>query len=151
MSAAEHDPLAVVGVCVRLARQARGMSQQDLADAMGVQQTAVSYWESGKRGMNVDTFMELVGHLRVHPGQLLPDGPRPPVAGGGPAVAVPVAAVLRVASPGDDPVVAVYSHLDDAYHAADAYNLAQGTVPWAQGWQFVQPTDLVHVVAPEPH
>jgi len=144
-----HEPLAVVGLHIRLTRQARGMEQQELADAMGVSQGAVSNWERGKRALSVPDFMRICRVLNVPPKALLPDGP-PADAAAAPAVAVPVAAVLRVCAPTEAPVVAVYSNPDDAYHAADTHNLAHGTHRGTPGWQYVQPVDLVQVVAPGP-
>jgi Zn-dependent peptidase ImmA (M78 family)/DNA-binding XRE family transcriptional regulator len=44
---------------LREARENRGWSQQDLASRLGRTQTAISYWESGKRTPDIDDLLEL--------------------------------------------------------------------------------------------
>lgn len=40
-------------------RKEKGMSQQELADKIGVSQTAVTYWETGKRRLKLETIIEV--------------------------------------------------------------------------------------------
>lgn len=63
-----------IGARVRKLRKARGLSQEDLAEMVGVQRQQVSRLEAGNRGMKADE-VELVSHaLQVDPGDLLRGG-----------------------------------------------------------------------------
>jgi transcriptional regulator with XRE-family HTH domain len=62
----------LVGQQIRAARTARGWSQQGLAEKMGCTQTAVSYWEAGRRSIAVDELVELAETLGVPASSLLP-------------------------------------------------------------------------------
>jgi Zn-dependent peptidase ImmA (M78 family)/DNA-binding XRE family transcriptional regulator len=53
------DAAASVGGRIRRAREAKGMSQQQLAIAIGRTQTAISYWEAGRRSPDVDDLIAL--------------------------------------------------------------------------------------------
>ena len=71
--AAEHMPLmADVGERVRLARQRAPFTQEMLADQLGVTQTAVSYWEAGKRDMGVADLIAVAEACRCPASSLLP-------------------------------------------------------------------------------
>lgn len=48
-----------VGARIREARQARGWSQQQLADAVNTTQSAVSLYENGQRGCAVETLVDI--------------------------------------------------------------------------------------------
>ena len=47
-----------IGEKIRLAREAQGMSQDDLADLMGTERVTVSRHESGTREMKIATFLQ---------------------------------------------------------------------------------------------
>lgn len=64
---------AEVGQRIRSVREARGWTQQDLAVRMDRTQTAVSYWESGRRGLSLDDLLDVAHVLGVPSSDLLPD------------------------------------------------------------------------------
>ena len=71
---------AEVGQRIRAIREGRGWTQGDLATRLQRTQTAVSYWESGRRGLSLDDLVEVAGILGVPTSELLPDRPtRPPM------------------------------------------------------------------------
>jgi Zn-dependent peptidase ImmA (M78 family)/DNA-binding XRE family transcriptional regulator len=63
----------LVGQRIREARVWRGWSQGDLAARLGRTQTAVSYWEGGRRSLGVDELVEVAEALDVPVSDLLPD------------------------------------------------------------------------------
>lgn len=67
-----------VGERIRARREARGWSQGELARRLGRTQTAISYWESGRRALAVDDLLEVARVLEVPTADLLPDGGRKP-------------------------------------------------------------------------
>ena len=54
-----------IGERIRAAREALGMSQQELGDAIGVTKAAVSFWENGKYLPSDDYWSLLAQHLQV--------------------------------------------------------------------------------------
>lgn len=48
----------VLGTALRKRREAKNFSQEYIAHAMKVTKMAVSYWESGKRGMYAENLRE---------------------------------------------------------------------------------------------
>ena len=56
---------------IRALREARGMSQTELAEALGVDQTTVSAWETGKAEPTIFNLRRLADILGVSPGDLL--------------------------------------------------------------------------------
>lgn len=50
---------ASIGQKIRQAREARGLTQEKLAESLGVTQTAVSYWEAGRRAPDVDDLVAI--------------------------------------------------------------------------------------------
>ena len=78
-------PAADIGRRLKAARLRAGASQAEVALHLGVTQTAVSYWEAGRRLPGVDQLMSLSGYLDVPLTDLLPD----------PASRRPVGAALR--------------------------------------------------------
>ncbi len=51
---------------LRELREAAGLSQKELADRMGVQQTAVSWWERGRREPSFGNAVKLAEALGVN-------------------------------------------------------------------------------------
>ena len=62
-----------IGEKIRLAREAQGMSQDDLADLMGTERVTVSRHESGTREMKIATFLQYADALNTDPALLFPD------------------------------------------------------------------------------
>lgn len=52
---------------IKLQRTAQGMSQVKLAALVGVDQSAVSFWEKGLRAPSLDHQIAIGRALRVHP------------------------------------------------------------------------------------
>ncbi len=50
---------------IRATRQAKGLTQADVADAIGVPQTRVSDWESGRRRVREEHWLTLADALDV--------------------------------------------------------------------------------------
>ncbi len=65
---------AKVGQRIRAIREDRGWSQSELAARLGRTQTAVSYWEAGRRALGIDDLVDLARTLGVPTSELLPDG-----------------------------------------------------------------------------
>ena len=55
---------------IRAFRIARGLSQTELADALGLDQTTISAWESGKAEPTLFNLRRLADILGVTPGDL---------------------------------------------------------------------------------
>lgn len=62
-----------LGAKICVARQSAGMTQEALGEALGRTQTAVSYWEAGKRDPGVPDLLRVAVALGVSAGTLLPD------------------------------------------------------------------------------
>jgi transcriptional regulator with XRE-family HTH domain len=62
---------ALLGTNVRLARKAIALTQEDLADQIGVAQDYVSKLESGQKNPELATLLKLSSALKVEPHQLL--------------------------------------------------------------------------------
>lgn len=54
-----------LGARIRGLREARSLTQVEVADHLGVSQTAVSYWEKGRRVPSVAMLARLAGLLGV--------------------------------------------------------------------------------------
>jgi transcriptional regulator with XRE-family HTH domain len=65
---------AEVGQRIRARREALGWTQGELAVRLQRTQTAVSYWESGRRSLSLDDLVEVARVLGVASAELLPDG-----------------------------------------------------------------------------
>jgi Zn-dependent peptidase ImmA (M78 family)/DNA-binding XRE family transcriptional regulator len=66
-------PARDIGMRLRAARQRADVSQAELAAHLDVTQTAVSYWEAGRRLPGIDDLMKIADFLDTPLGGLLPD------------------------------------------------------------------------------
>lgn len=57
---------------LRVLRQSRGISQSELAAAVGVSTRAVKYWEHGQRTPKATSLLALAHYFDVPPESLLP-------------------------------------------------------------------------------
>jgi transcriptional regulator with XRE-family HTH domain len=69
--------LRVIGQNVRAARLQAGLTQECLAELVGLHWQTVSNIERGKSPFSVTTFSLLAQHLEVDPAKLLTGLPRP--------------------------------------------------------------------------
>lgn len=67
------EPARDIGRRLKAARLRAGASQAEVALHLGVTQTAVSYWEAGRRLPGVGQLMSLAGYLDIQLTSLLPD------------------------------------------------------------------------------
>ena len=59
-----------MGEKIRALREAKGLSQKELAEALGVDPSSVCYWESGKNEPTIFNLRRLADILGVTPGEL---------------------------------------------------------------------------------
>lgn len=71
------ESTAQVGRRIRELREARGWTQGELAGLLDRTQTALSYWEAGKRAPGLDDILELARVFDVETSELLPRPSRP--------------------------------------------------------------------------
>ena len=57
--------MVLVGKRIKLARELAGMTQEKLAEIVGVSRTAVVRWESGETDPTIDHLIEMTKVLRV--------------------------------------------------------------------------------------
>lgn len=60
-----------IGAYLAKQRRAKKVSQQQLADRLGVTKTAVSYWETGKRTIYADQMLQYCDQLGIDPTELV--------------------------------------------------------------------------------
>lgn len=60
------------GTRLRELRELRGMSRADLAEAAGMEPSAISHWETDRREPTLSNMLRLADALRLTPGNLLP-------------------------------------------------------------------------------
>ncbi len=63
------------GAKVRELRDAKGLSQEALADAAGLHRTHISLIERGQRSVRLETIESLAIALRIQPTELMPTVP----------------------------------------------------------------------------
>lgn len=63
------------GAQVRKKRNDAGLTQEELASAIGLSRTAVTNVESGKQGTTIDMLYRMAGAMSVEPADLLPTKP----------------------------------------------------------------------------
>lgn len=62
---------AKIGAYLAKERKAKKISQQQLADRLGVSKTAVHYWETGKRTIYADQMLEYCEQIGIDPQELV--------------------------------------------------------------------------------
>lgn len=67
---ADHQDREAFGQHVRSIRQAKGLSQEELADRAGVHRTYVSSLERGQRNVGLDNIHAIARALGVDPAKL---------------------------------------------------------------------------------
>ena len=67
----EQNNVANVAVRIRAARQGRGISQRELARAVGVAQSTLSRIERGERRVSVDRLIAIARALGVRPSDMM--------------------------------------------------------------------------------
>ena len=72
----KHDPdlLALIGRRIAEARRARGMTQAELAEAVGIETITLSRYETGSRGPSISTIDLAAYALGVEIGDLVDRG-----------------------------------------------------------------------------
>ena len=65
----------VIGQRIRKARKACGLSQEELAERVGISVTHLSHIETGNTKMSLEIFFKLSEELNVHTDDLLRDRP----------------------------------------------------------------------------
>lgn len=60
-----------IGTYLAKERRAKKISQQQLADRLGVSKTAVHYWETGKRTIFADQMLEYCETIGIDPQDLI--------------------------------------------------------------------------------
>jgi transcriptional regulator with XRE-family HTH domain len=116
----EHALSTGIGARLREAREAAGMSQQDLGVALGYKPTMISAFENGRRRMKVEDLTRACIVLGKEPEYFLQTGSLRPVASVGLALRAEVASI-----PQDDLRESLGGFLD----AVDQDQLPTGAVP----------------------
>jgi transcriptional regulator with XRE-family HTH domain len=72
---AEHEPTIdeQIGARLRVARLQVVLTQDELAQALGIDRSTVAKWETGQRGMTVENLIRAAAVLEISPQQLLAD------------------------------------------------------------------------------
>lgn len=72
----EGDLQRIAGANIRAIRRGKGLSQEELADSIGVHRTYMGGVERGERNLTLRSLERLAGRMGVDPVELL----RPPTA-----------------------------------------------------------------------
>lgn len=67
------DTSVWVGRRIKEARESSGLTQGNLAEQLGLTQTAISYWEAGKRAPGLDDIVRLANTLQREPSYFFPE------------------------------------------------------------------------------
>lgn len=72
------EPMETMGDRIRMLRQAKGLTQEELGARVGVSKVAVSQWETGSTAnIRLKTFLALVDELGTTPQYLIFGAERP--------------------------------------------------------------------------
>ncbi len=79
----DHAPFyAEVGRLIRRAREASGLTQEELASQVSLTRTSVTNIEKGRQKLLLHTIIDIAAALRVAPAELLPGAAATGEAGG---------------------------------------------------------------------
>lgn len=107
-----------IGASLRLQRRAARMSQQQLADGLGVSWQQVRKYEAGRNRISAATLLAAARLLRVPPGSLLP---------GDPGAGEESPAVLKALdTPGALELLRAFARIRDARRRAAILYIADG-------------------------
>jgi transcriptional regulator with XRE-family HTH domain len=67
----DHDLNRTIGARIRVARLRAGLTQERLAERVGVEPTTVYRFESGRRGVTLPMLLRIAAVLNVRPAELL--------------------------------------------------------------------------------
>ena len=59
-----------VGRIIRANRKEKRMTQKELAEKVGLDQSTIACYENGRRGMTLDTFFDICKALKVRPNDI---------------------------------------------------------------------------------
>lgn len=76
MVAMDQDALLVVGARIRAERKRLGLSQEALANAVGLHRTYIGGVERGERNVGLRNLVRIARALHIHPAELLAEVPR---------------------------------------------------------------------------
>jgi transcriptional regulator with XRE-family HTH domain len=66
------DPLSIyIGGCLKAIRKERGLTQEDVAEKLGITGSALSYCEKGRSQMRLRQFMQMCDVLDVDPAVII--------------------------------------------------------------------------------
>ena len=71
----QNDPKKLVGMSIRELRLAKGISQEALADEVGIHRTYIGSVERGERNISLENIVRIAKALRVRPHELLKEIP----------------------------------------------------------------------------
>lgn len=63
---------AQLGICIKEAREERGLTQEALGNSVGLSRTSITNLERGKQKVLLHTFVNIANVLKVNPESLLP-------------------------------------------------------------------------------
>ena len=69
--------MSILGEKLKAARKAAGLSQKELAEAVGAKHNSVSNWENGLNSPSTNTILELCRVLNIQPNELYGTQPEP--------------------------------------------------------------------------
>src|SRR5438067_627587 len=65
-----RDTASSIGAAIRRAREQKGLSQGELAASLGKSQSAISFWEQGRRTPDVEDLILLIEELDFDIGEI---------------------------------------------------------------------------------